>query len=42
MCKSDDMDAEVFFRRTFSNREVEGICGLTCDNKLADPSSSDD
>ena len=39
MCKSDDMDAEVFFRRTFSNREVEGICGLTCDNKLADRSS---
>lgn len=33
---------KFFFRRTFSNREVEGICGLTCDNKLADPSSSDD
>ena len=32
------MDAEVF-RTTFSNREVEGICGLTCDNMLADPSS---
>ena len=42
MCKSDDMDAEVFLRRTFSNREVEGICGLTCDNKLADPSSTSD
>ena len=33
---------KFFVRRTFSNREVGGICGLTCDNKLADPSSSDD
>ena len=33
---------KFFFRRTFSNREVGGICGLTCDNKLADRSSSDD